>query len=404
MTGMPSATVGLPTRISLPSIRESSSESIDSPRGGLKASGPAPATTASKTSALSDPSSVSGPDKYAPTKKDLKPATTNLGGLGRSFNAIKNFFRDQLFGSSEARKGQEAHEYWDASAKNGDGAWKKTKDPATGKTMSKLSYHQNEVRSQPNVAPMSITNAKGHRLDGHFYTPQGSLKNGIKPGEPDTGRPVVLLLTGSGGTAEEYGCNLGTKYSQQLDANVMSINYRGYGTSQGKPTEKGLYQDAQAMYDHLVKDMGFKPDQIIIHGFSMGASVAAQLHKAADDHGVQLKGVVYDRPMVSTKDATEAHVGSSKIGSIAKWAVGKMDVGGTVPQLNDKSTPILVSHDRRKDSDNQDVRFAIQGKAFGDGLTTAGFTNVNVVGTGADHMDHDRAATAMGYQLGRMVG
>ena len=48
---------------------------------------------------------------------------------------------------------------------------------------------------------------------------------------PDTGKPVVLLLTGSGGTAEEYGYDLGKMYSEELDVNVMGVNYRGFGAS-----------------------------------------------------------------------------------------------------------------------------------------------------------------------------
>ena len=56
-----------------------------------------------------------------------------LGGLGRSFNAIKNYFRGHAFGSSDARKGQNAHSYWYPWARNCKGAWRK-KEPGTGKT------------------------------------------------------------------------------------------------------------------------------------------------------------------------------------------------------------------------------------------------------------------------------
>ena len=109
----------------------------------------------------------------------------------------------------------------------------------------------------------------------------------------------------------------------------------------------------------------------------------AQLHKAADEQGVQLKGVVYDRPMVSTKKATEHHTGSAKIGSIAEWAVGPMDTESTVLGLKDKTTPILVSHDQRTDSDGNNVLFATQGKDFSDSLRIAGFTDVTPSSTPA---------------------
>ena len=185
-------------------------------------------------------------------------------------------------------------------------------------------------------------------------------------------------------------------YSHQLGFNVMSINYRGYGTSEGQPTEKGLYQDAQATYGKLF-EMGFTPEQIIVHGYSMGAAVAGQLHKAADAAGVPLNGVVYDRPMVSTRDATEAHTGSARIGSMAERAVGPMDIRETVPSLTGKTTPILVSYDRLKDN-----LFAQQCMAFGDSLTEAGFTNVRLVGTHGGHKEQAEAADAMRPQLGKL--
>ncbi len=56
----------------------------------------------------------------------------------------------------------------------------------------------------------------------------------------------------------------------------MILDYRGYGKSKGRPTEAGLYQDAEAAYDELSK-RGYAPSQIILHGESLGTAVAAEL-------------------------------------------------------------------------------------------------------------------------------
>ena len=59
-------------------------------------------------------------------------------------------------------------------------------------------------------------------------------------------------------------------------SSILMLDYRGYGKSSGRPTEKGLYIDADAAYEHLLK-LGASPDQIILHGESLGTAVAINL-------------------------------------------------------------------------------------------------------------------------------
>lgn len=60
--------------------------------------------------------------------------------------------------------------------------------------------------------------------------------------------------------------NLGGKYNY----GVFTIDYRGYGMSQGKPTEQGLYEDADAAINWLVQQ-GADPSRTFCYGFSLGA-------------------------------------------------------------------------------------------------------------------------------------
>jgi len=63
----------------------------------------------------------------------------------------------------------------------------------------------------------------------------------------------------------------------RLELNVFIIDYRGYGQSEGKITEKGTYRDAEAAWNYLSHTQGISEKQIIIFGRSLGASIASWL-------------------------------------------------------------------------------------------------------------------------------
>ena len=58
---------------------------------------------------------------------------------------------------------------------------------------------------------------------------------------------------------------------------VFIIDYRGYGRSEGRPTERGTYRDAMAAWNYLVGERRLRPDEIIVFGRSLGGAVAAAL-------------------------------------------------------------------------------------------------------------------------------
>ncbi|MBL7081131.1 MAG: alpha/beta hydrolase [Candidatus Omnitrophica bacterium] len=67
------------------------------------------------------------------------------------------------------------------------------------------------------------------------------------------------------------------KIFNKLNLNVFIFDYRGYGRSQGSPTEAGLYRDAQAAYKYLLTRKDINKDTIVIYGKSIGANVAVDL-------------------------------------------------------------------------------------------------------------------------------
>ena len=71
-------------------------------------------------------------------------------------------------------------------------------------------------------------------------------------------------------------------------SSLLIPDYRGYGKSEGKPSESGLYLDADAAYLWLT-DRGYAPERIVIHGESLGTAVAVDLASRRPCAGVVLE-------------------------------------------------------------------------------------------------------------------
>ena len=88
-------------------------------------------------------------------------------------------------------------------------------------------------------------------------------------------RATLLFLHGNGGNISHRLDKL--SIYNQLGLAVFIIDYRGYGLSEGSPSEQGTYHDAAAAWDYLIKDRGIAAGRIIIYGESLGGAVAAWL-------------------------------------------------------------------------------------------------------------------------------
>ncbi len=71
-----------------------------------------------------------------------------------------------------------------------------------------------------------------------------------------------------------------------LPVNVFIVDYRGYGKSEGKPSEQGLYLDARAAWDYLVNDRRVAPRDIVILGKSLGGAPAIDLASQVEPGGL----------------------------------------------------------------------------------------------------------------------
>lgn len=88
-------------------------------------------------------------------------------------------------------------------------------------------------------------------------------------------RATVLHLHGNAGNISHRLERI--KLFAELGLSVFLVDYRGYGQSEGRPSEEGTYRDARAAWRYLTERRGLRPDQIVVHGESLGGAVATWL-------------------------------------------------------------------------------------------------------------------------------
>ncbi len=99
---------------------------------------------------------------------------------------------------------------------------------------------------------------------------------------------AILFLHGNAGNLTDRLGHL--QILSLLGTNMLAIDYRGYGNSEGSPDEEGVYRDADAAYRYLIEDQGLEPGRIFIHGHSLGGSVAVDLAARKPCGGLILSG------------------------------------------------------------------------------------------------------------------
>jgi len=144
----------------------------------------------------------------------------------------------------------------------------------------------------PRIEDCFLQASDGVRIHGWFCTPQRKTSAAI---EPVQAQMVLLWFHGNAG-------NITYRYDMiralmSLPVRVFIIDYRGYGKSEGKPTERGLYLDARAAWDYLTETRGIPSRNIIIFGKSLGGAPAIDLATK-----VQPAGLIIQSSFTSARD------------------------------------------------------------------------------------------------------
>ena len=141
---------------------------------------------------------------------------------------------------------------------------------------------------------------------------------------------VVLLCHGNAGNISHRLDTCAALLAAGV--NVLLFDYRGYGRSQGRPSEEGTYRDAQAAYQWL-RQKGFAGTNIIAFGESLGGGVAAELAVREPVGGLVLQSTFTSVPDMGAELFPWLPV---------RW-LGKIhyNTRGKLPRLH---MPVLVMH------------------------------------------------------------
>ncbi len=93
--------------------------------------------------------------------------------------------------------------------------------------------------------------------------------------QTDPDAPYLLFCHGNAGNICDRLPNV--KLLLDIPVNVFIFDYRGYGKSEGSPTEEGVYGDAEAAWDFITKEKGIKAEHIVVYGRSLGGAIAINL-------------------------------------------------------------------------------------------------------------------------------
>mmetsp|Transcript_34196 Transcript_34196/g.42104 ORF Transcript_34196/g.42104 Transcript_34196/m.42104 type:complete len:419 (-) Transcript_34196:28-1284(-) len=89
--------------------------------------------------------------------------------------------------------------------------------------------------------------------------------------------PTFIMFHGNAGNIG-YRLPNAVQMYHELNINVILVDYRGYGNSEGIPTQKGLIYDAEAVLSYIIDEINdINPNKIYLFGRSLGGAVAIEL-------------------------------------------------------------------------------------------------------------------------------
>jgi uncharacterized protein len=140
----------------------------------------------------------------------------------------------------------------------------------------------------------------------------------------------LLICHGNAGNISEAGRPYHYAGLRALGLSLLAFDYRGYGESEGAPSEDGLYRDADAAYHYLRDTLQVPPERIVLFGHSLGSAVAVELAGRVPAAGLILDGAltsVVDRAQELFPYAPVRWIAASRYPSIER--VGEL----TLPKL-----------------------------------------------------------------------
>ena len=196
-----------------------------------------------------------------------------------------------------------------------------------------LSYIARKAVFHPMPYPMGLWDVR-ETLDAQdvwIDTSDGLRIHGWRLGAAGNHESMTLYLHGNAGNITHRADHL--QAIREAGSRVLIIDYRGYGKSDGSPTEQGIYRDADAAYDYLVQQ-GYEARRIVIHGESLGTAVAVDLASRKP-----CAGLILEAPFPSAKA-----VAQTVLPLIGPLVVSGLETARKIKQVE---APLLIIHGDR---------------------------------------------------------
>ena len=167
--------------------------------------------------------------------------------------------------------------------------------------------------------------------DVFFTAPDGVKLHGwFAPGSSDV---TWVWLHGNAGNISNRVDNLAVLH-QRLGVNIFIFDYRGYGLSEGKPSERGTYLDGVAALAYVRSRRDVDGRKIVLFGRSLGCAVAVEIAARAGAYAV-----VLESPFTSVRAmARRAYPFLPGVGALVR---AKYD---SLSKIKDVDAPIMVLH------------------------------------------------------------
>lgn len=187
----------------------------------------------------------------------------------------------------------------------------------------------------PDRFPIGLWDVQGLAVgpeDHYFTTSDGVRLHGWLFRAGDEQAPVILWLHGNAGNITNRA-PMAAELARR-GVSVFLAEWRGFGRSEGRPSEDGLYHDALAAYDYVAKNLG--NDEIVVYGESLGGPYAAYVASRR-----AVRAVIIENSFPSLADLGNALYAPLPLGWTAPRAMT------TTRWLNESGVPVLVMHGRR---------------------------------------------------------
>ncbi|OGH98434.1 MAG: hypothetical protein A2039_08460 [Candidatus Melainabacteria bacterium GWA2_34_9] len=182
-------------------------------------------------------------------------------------------------------------------------------------------------------------------LQDIYLTTSDKVKINVWYVKAKNNKPTILFCHGNGGNISSYE-DLADIFSSK-GYGVLLLDYRGYGKSEGTPSESGLYNDIDAALKFLRNKEKLSNNQIILYGWSLGGAVVSEVASKE-----KFKAVILQSTFTNIKDEAVCMYGRLAKDKFTKTLIKAFFENMICYQNYDNkskiakiSSPLLIAHD-----------------------------------------------------------